>query len=217
MRRMWLAAIPALALACATSKSDEQKMSGTARNQSQAQQKLQRAADAQKHALEEQQKAEKAQQDVVNAQKALADAQAKLAGQRAKAEQAQREAQQSAQEAQQEAQRDQQRASQMQRQDAQQQSQLTQQNQQAWTQAKNVRGQAVTASRDEVLVRSSDQGELRLKVNDSTAISVDGKMASAEDIKPGQDVRASYQVVDGQPTALRIEASMPTQSSEPKK
>src|SRR6266852_4112077 len=94
MRRMWwLATIPALALGCATGSSNNQKMSESTKTQTQAQQALQKAADAQKQALQEQQKAEQLQQEVTQKQKDLADAQARLTAQRAKAEQAQRDAQ----------------------------------------------------------------------------------------------------------------------------
>ena len=85
MRRIWwMAAVPALLFGCASSKSDT-KMSDSAKTQTAAQQSLQKAADAQKHALEEQQKAEQLQQEVVQKQKELADSQARLQGQRAKA------------------------------------------------------------------------------------------------------------------------------------
>jgi len=207
MRRMWwLATIPALALGCASGSSNQQKMSEAAKTQTQAQQALQRAADAQKRALEEQQKAEQLQQEVMQKQKELADAQARLTAQRAKAEQAQRDAQRLTAEAHQEALREQQQAMQLQRREAQQHQQLTQQNQQQWMQTKTVQGKAVTAGKDELLVRAPDQGDLRLKTNDSTTVTVDGKSASLDEIKPGEDVRASYQVVDGQPIALVIEA-----------
>src|SRR2546421_6143805 len=207
MRRIWwMAAVPALLFGCASSKSDT-KMSESAKTQTAAQASLQKAADAQKHALEEQQKAEQLQQEVVQKQKDLADAQARLQGQRAKAEQAQRDARTAADEAHREAQQQQGQAMQMQKSEAQTHQQINQQNQQAWTQAKNVSGRAVSASSDEVLVRSSDQGDLRLKLNDSTAITVDGRMGKVDDIKPGGNVRAAYQVIDGQPTALRLDVT----------
>ena len=73
------------------------------------------------------------------------------------------------------------------------------------------------ASKDELVLRSSDQGDLRLKLNDSTAVTVDGQMGSADQIKPGEDVRASYQVIDGQPTATKIEVrSSQSSTSNPK-
>jgi hypothetical protein len=58
-----------------------------------------------------------------------------------------------------------------------------------------------------VLVRSPDQGDVRVKLNDSTAITVDGRMGKADDIKPGANVRASYQLIDGQPTASKLEVT----------
>ena len=220
MRRIWwLATIPALALGCATGSSNNQKPTSEAvRTQTQAQQALQRAADAQKQALAEQQKAEQLQQEVTQKQKDLADAQARLTAQRAKAEQSQRDAQRLGAEAQREAQTQQQQATQLQRTEGQQHQQMTQQNQQAYMQAKNVRGQALSASKDELVLRSSDQGDLRLKLNDSTAVTVDGQLGSPDQIKAGQDVRASYQVIDGQPTATKIEvkSNQSSDTSQPK-
>jgi uncharacterized membrane protein YqiK len=206
MRRMWwLATIPALALGCATGSSNNQKMSESTKTQTQAQQALQKAADAQKQALAEQQKAEQLQQEVTQKQKDLADAHARLSAQRAKAQQAQSDAQRLNAEAQREAQTQQQQAMQLQRQEAQQNQQLTQQNQQTFMQTRIVRGQAVSATKDQLLLRSSDQGDVRLKVNDSTAVTVDGQMGTTDQIQPGEDVRASYQVIDGQATAVKIE------------
>ena len=189
MRRIgWLAAIPAFALACATSSSSE-KMSDTTKAQSSAQSAFQKAADAQKKAVDEQQKLE----------------------------QAQRDAQQLAADANQQAQQDQQQALQLQKQQVQQHKQMTSENQKSWMQTKNVEGRAVSAANNELMVRSSDQGDLRLKVNDSTSVNVDGKMGSLDQIKPGSDVRASYQLVDGQPTALTIEVTNQGSSSVPQK
>jgi exonuclease VII large subunit len=208
----WLATVPALALGCASGSSNQPK-SEAAQTQTQAQQALQRAADAQKQALAEQQKAEQLQQEVTQKQKDLADAQARLTAQRAKAEQAQREAQRLSAQAQQDAQRQQQEALQLQRQQAQTQQQMTQQNQQQLMQTKTVRGKAVTASNGEVLVRAPAQGDLRLKTTDSTTVTIDGKSASLDQIQPGHDVRATYQVVDGQPVAVVIEAHRSTDTS----
>jgi len=207
MRRMsWLATIPALALACATGSKNEKPSSEAVKTQSQAQAALQRAADAQKRALDEQQKAEQQQQVVVQKQKDLADAQARLNAQRDKAQQSQREAQRLSADAQQEAQREQTQAMQLQQQQAQTNQQLTQQNQQNFMQTRIVRGSAVSATKDELLLRSSDQGDVRLKLNDSTSITVDGKMGTGEQIQPGEDVRATYQLIDGQSIAVKIEA-----------
>jgi hypothetical protein len=42
-------------------------------------------------------------------------------------------------------------------------------------------------------------------VNDSTAVNLDGKQGDPSAIQPGSDVRASYQVIDGEPTALKLD------------
>jgi oligoendopeptidase F len=208
MRRMsWVAVIPALALGCATGSSNEKPTSEAVKTQSQAQAALQRAADGQKRALEEQQKAEQLQQQVVQKQKDLADTQARLSAQRAKAQQAQSDAQRLSAEAQQEGQRQQTQAMQLQQQQVQTNQQQMQQNQQSFMKARNVSGQAVSATKDELLLRSSDQGDVRLKLNDSTSITVDGKMGTGEQIQPGEDVRATYQLIDGQSVAVKIDAT----------
>ena len=50
-------------------------------------------------------------------------------------------------------------------------------------------------------------GTVNLAVYDFTRISLDGEpVTRASNLTPGEDVRASFQVVDGQPQALRIRA-----------
>jgi len=46
-----------------------------------------------------------------------------------------------------------------------------------------------------------------LQVTDSTAVRVNGQLASVSQVQPGSEVRASYQVVDGHPKALVIDAT----------
>ena len=85
--KIWVAGI-ALSFGCAMfGGSQESKKSETRTQQDQAQQSLQRAADAQKKAADEQTKVEQARQMVTQKQKELADAQAKLRGQTASAAQ----------------------------------------------------------------------------------------------------------------------------------
>ena len=138
------------------------------------------------------------------AQKALAEAQAKAQGQQAKAEQAQQQAQQLAQQAQQDAQSSQQQALQYQKSEANTRQTLHQENQKSWSQARNIDGKVFQASSDSLKVRAGDR-DMNLRLNDSTAITVDGKSSSAQQIQPGSDVRASYQMVDGQAQALKID------------
>jgi len=208
--------VPAFALAaCAGlggSKNNE-STSQTTKAQSQASSAFQRAADAQKQANDEQAKAEKAQADVTAAQKALADAQARAQGQQLKAQQSQQQAQELARQAQQEGTSSQQQALQLQQSEASQKQALHQENQKAWSQTRDINGKVFQASSDQLKVRAGDQ-ELALKVNDATAVTVDGKPSSTAQIQPGSDVRASYQVVDGQPTALKIDVKSNLPSSD---
>jgi len=206
MKSRWLTLIPALALAACSHMggSKNESTSQTSKAQTQASSAFHKAADAQKQANDEQAKAEQAQQEVTASQKALAEAQAKAQGQQAKAEQAQQQAQQLDQQAQQEAQSSQQQALQFQKSEADMHQTLHQENQQSWSQARNINGKVFQASSDSVKVRASDR-DMNLKLSDSTAISVDGRPSSAKQIQPGSEGRASYQMVDGQAQALKID------------
>lgn len=217
MRRIVIS-LSAIVLACATSSPSQQK-SGTRQAQDEAQQQYQNAASAQKHATEEQQKAEQAELDVTRAQKTLADAQARLAGQRAKAEQAQSDALQMGRDSQRRGARMQEQATQLQDQEARQGTQTQQGNQQAWTKTRNVSGSVAGVSASALTVRSADQGDVRLQVSDSTSVSLDGRMATMKEIRDGSEVRASYGLVDGQATAVRLDVvsgDASTSSAAPK-
>ena len=207
MRRhtIWVASL-AFLFGCATGEKDTKK-SETRTVQEQAHQSLQRAAEAQKRAADEQAKVEKLQQEVTQKQKELADAQARLKAQIAKAEQAQHDAQEARRQADQETSQLQQQASQKQRSETQQIQQLNQEQQQTWTQEKTVSGRVLQAQGDKIEVRTPGQDVLQLQVTDSTAVRVNGQLASVSQIQPGSEVRASYQVVDGQPKALVIDAT----------
>jgi hypothetical protein len=205
MRRM-LFSIPAFALACATSAPNQQ-LSGTRRAQDDAQQQYQSAATAQKHAADEQQKAEQAERDVTKAQKALADAQAKLEGQRAKASQAQRDAAQTGRDAQQRGAQMQDQATQLQGDEARQGKRTEQGNQRAWMEKQSVTGTVAAVSPGALTVRSDAGGEVKLQVSDSTAVNLDGRAASMSEIRPGNDVHASYGVVDGKTTAVQLDVA----------
>ena len=200
----------ALALGCATTGQQESK-SPALSAQDQAHQSLQAAADAQKRAVDEQRKAEAAQKDVEDAQRALADAQAKLRGQRVKAQQAQDDARRLSEEAQKDASEQQQQALQLQQQDAQQKAALNQDRTQSWTQEQTLEGRVVRKSGNQLRVRTQDQGLMNLDVGDTTAVSFDGRSGSLDQIQPGSDVRASYQMIDGKAKALKIDIVSSTQ------
>jgi len=210
---MWIVAV-ALAFGCASmGGGGQEKKSETRTAQDQAHQSLQQAADAQKKAADEQAKVEKFQQDVTQKQKDLADAQARLRGQIAKAQQAQQDAQNATQQAQQEAQQQQSQAIQTQKTETQQMRSQNQQRSQSWTQEQNARGTVVQAGSDQLQIRTQDRDLLKLQVTDATAVTVNGQSGSVSQIQPGSDVRASYQMVDGQAKALTIEATSKSGSS----
>jgi hypothetical protein len=205
MRRIFFS-IPAFALACATS-SPNQQLSGTRRAQDDAQQQYQGAASAQKHAAEEQQKAEQAERDVTKAQKVLADAQSRLDGQRAKAAQAQRDAGQTGRDAQQRGAQMQENATQLQGLEARQGKRTEQGNERAWMQTQNISGAVAAVGADGLTVRSADRGDVKLELSNSTAVNLDGRTASIAEVHPGNQVRASYGVIDGRSTATQIDVS----------
>jgi hypothetical protein len=211
MRNMtWVAAV-GLAVGCAT--GGQTKQSETVSAQNQASQSFQAAAEAQKRATDEQQAAEKAHQDVIAAQKALAEAQAKQRGQQAKADQAQADAQRLAAAATEQGTLSQQQAQQNQKTEAQEHQQVVQQNQ-SWTEAQNLQGTVVSAGSGTIAVRTSDSQMMNLNVNDSTAVTLDGRQSSASQLMPGTDVRASYQMVDGHAQALKIRAQSSSGASQ---
>ncbi len=70
----------------------------------------------------------------------------------------------------------------------------------------SVTGTVAQVSADEVQVDTANQPGLKLKVNNSTRITVDGKDASASELREGTQVRASYQGTGDQATAIRIDA-----------
>jgi multidrug efflux pump subunit AcrA (membrane-fusion protein) len=209
MTIQWKAVLGAAALAaagtgCASLGGGNQSKSDTRAAQASAGQHFQNAADAQKAAQEEQQKAEKSDQEVAEAQKALAEAQARSSGQHAKAEAAQSTARQLAQGATQQAHQEQQHASTaMQRETSEQQK--LQGSRESWRDQKTVSGRVVEASGSTLRLRSSSQGDMNLSLSETTALRVNGQAAKSEQILPGDEVRASYQMVDGKPTAVRID------------
>jgi hypothetical protein len=212
MRWMFLS-IPALALACATS-SPSQQASGTRRAQDDAEQQYQNAASAQKHASEEQQKAEQADRDVTKAQKALADAQSRREAQRAKAAQAQRDARQIGRDAQERGAQMQENATQMQGQEARQAKRTEQGNERAWMQSQNVSGSVAAVGANDLTIRSADRGDVKLELNSSTALNLDGRTAPLAEVRPGNQVRASYGVVDGKSTATQLDVTSTNEAAK---
>ncbi len=61
-------------------------------------------------------------------------------------------------------------------------------------------------SRDEVTLQTSGGESMKLKVNDSTKVTVGGQEKSIGELQQGAQVRASYDESGGEKTATRIEA-----------
>jgi hypothetical protein len=73
-----------------------------------------------------------------------------------------------------------------------------------------VTGRVVSSSPGELLLSSAGapgQPQIRLQVNPQTQVMVNGRQGSIADIAEGSQVRASYQDVGGEPTALRVDVT----------
>jgi hypothetical protein len=85
---------------------------------------------------------------------------------------------------------------------------------QNWTQQQDLRGTLVSTQGDSLQVKdTSDNQLMQLQVSDSTAITLNGQTAQVSQLQPGSDVRASYQMVDGQAKALKIDVTAKAKSS----
>jgi hypothetical protein len=217
MKIGWWTALSAMALtACAHFGGASKEPSPAQQAQDQAVQALEHAAQAQHNATEEQQKAEELQRQVTQKQRELAEAQANALAQVAKAEQTQREAQRLEQQTHPQILQAQQQALRLQRTEALTLRNIHQESLKRWTQTQQVSGTAVDASDEVVRLRSRNRGDIRLKLSPETAVTVDGKQSSASNIQPGSDVRASYQVIDGQATAVTLDAKSKYKAKLPK-
>ena len=195
--------------------------------QRQAQEAFEKAQRAQQQAGEQQQAAQRAQTDQEKAAQQAQEAEQRAQTEQQKAQQAQQQAEQQARQAQQQASQAQQQASramQQEQMERQQQAQAqrqpspgagamaggatTQPQQQTPTQT--VSGQLVEASPNEIRVGPATGNEIRLQVNPNTQVTQNGQTASVSDLQPGSQVRASYNVQQGQAVATRIEATSPS-------
>lgn len=206
MATRWFFAASAIALAsagCSSMHGSETK-SDTASAQGSARGQFQRAADAQKQATEEQVKAEEADKEVAAAQKTLAEAETKATGQHERATHAQATARQLGQQASQQGMSEQkQAATSMQREKAATGEKSEQR--ETWRAQKAVSGRVVETSDSNLRVRSAGKSDLNVALNDSSAVRLNGRAAKSEQIQPGDEVRVSYQLIDGKATAVRVD------------
>lgn len=194
--------------------------------QERSQQAMEQAKDAQAQATDEQKHVADAREDVEKARQELQEAEAKAQQEFQEAQRAQQQASNQATQAQAEVQQSQQQALEAQRQQQQEMAQAQQQaaqqqeqtartqqqsaQQQGSQQQQMVTGQVVSASPDELLLSSAGgpgQPQIRLQLNERTQVMVDGRQSSTADIPEGSQVRASYQDIGGEPTALRVDVT----------
>lgn len=215
----WLRAGVAAALAAASGCEERNRNRSPGEQvvdaQKQSEDVLKRAEQAQRKATDEQKDAARAQEDVQRAQQRLTEQQAKAQKETQQAQQAQQQAQQEAQKASGNAQQAQQSAIQAQQSQQQQYQQSQQQyaqgqvaaNPQGAAKSQSVDGVVVQANPSELVLKTSSDPQLRLKVSGTTAVTVNGQQGSVDQLQEGNQVRASYQLVDGQATAVKIDAA----------
>ncbi|BDG02709.1 hypothetical protein [Anaeromyxobacter oryzae] len=71
---------------------------------------------------------------------------------------------------------------------------------------KIVSGRVASATGDTLVIDSADGSQQTLSVVDQTTVTIDGQDSHLSDLKPGQDVRASYNDQDGQRVAVKVES-----------
>ncbi len=163
-------------------------------SQQQSQLALNRANDAQKKASDQARRVADAQNDVQKAQQQLTQSQQRLRDEQEKAVQLQREAQQATREAARQAGQAQEEALQG----------LHEQGQQIAQGQQVIQGQVTAAAGDQLSVRPQGGHSMTFQVTDRTHITVDGRSATLEDIRQGQDARVGYELSGTTPTALSV-------------
>jgi colicin import membrane protein len=200
-----------LALAGCQRDRDDRQAQQAAPAQS-AEQSAERAADQQERAADKAGEAAEAQREVQEQREELAEtrgeAQEEIQEQKEELAEAQREARQEMTEAQQAQQQAEQQTGQAGQQMERADRQAGAQAQAGMGREQTASGELVRASDDEIVLRpeGGQQGELTLKVSDSTPVTIDGREGKISDLKEGTQVRASYEDAQGERTATRIEA-----------
>jgi hypothetical protein len=71
-----------------------------------------------------------------------------------------------------------------------------------------VTGAVAALGPDLIVIRGAEPRPMQLEVGPELAVTVAGRPASREVLAPGMEVRATYQLIDGQPTAVSIDAAL---------
>jgi hypothetical protein len=191
--------------------------------QERSQQALDNAAKAQERATEQGERVAQAQREVQEAQRRLTEAQRKLESEQQKAEELQQQAIQARREATEQAEVSQREASRA----------LATQGELVDRQEQTFSGQVSEATSDALVVTPQSGEPMTFKVTNRTQVQIDGRQATAAEVRQGADARVAYQmsgagatattiqVISGgrgqaqQPPAAEREATTPTEPSSP--
>lgn len=84
------------------------------------------------------------------------------------------------------------------------------------TQPRQVSGEVLAFTGKELVVLSASEGQdVRMLVLSLTEVRVDGRPATPADIREGGEVRATYEIAEGEPVALLVEVNNPPGSTPP--
>lgn len=84
------------------------------------------------------------------------------------------------------------------------------------TQPRQVSGEVLAFTGKELVVLSASEGQdVRMLVLSLTEVRVDGRPATPADIREGGEVRATYELAEGEPVALLVEVTNPPGSTPP--
>ncbi len=80
----------------------------------------------------------------------------------------------------------------------------------------DVQGRVAHASSGEITIERKDLPPARLRVGEATKVQVDGKRASPDQLTPGQEVRASFNLRGGTAEAVEVKAKKPSDQDQQK-
>lgn len=189
-----------LAGACATSskqasESPNPTTKQVAASQQASEEALKRASDAQKQATDQSNKAAEAQARVRQDEEKLRQDQETARSEQAKAQELQVAARQEMQQATRQTEQQQKQAA----------AGLSEQTE-ATARGRQIAVGVVTQVRpDEVTVQPASGEPMKFWIDDATKVQVEGRQASSDDIKEGQQARVAYQASSNGPTAVTIQ------------
>jgi hypothetical protein len=82
-------------------------------------------------------------------------------------------------------------------------------------QCATVTGSVAAVGPDLVVIRGAGSQPVPLEVGPDVRVTVGGRPASRDALTPGMEVRATYEVLDGQPTAVSLDAESPSRPGPP--